>query len=173
MSFQYWEYKIEEEKRLALAEAKSVTAEATAAEPVTVEPVTVETVSDTETVQLCEPRKKKSVARCIFVDGLLGLPFITVMLIIISALVAVFTIVTLVCGFGALAAFGGSILAIAYAFISFGSAVASALFMLGTGLVLGALSCLLIVTTALLGSRCVPFIASLYVRLVKKLHLFR
>lgn len=183
MSFQYWEYKSEQERleALSLLQNVNIPQEDNALHDVN-KLQSVETTHSAvpedipvaaEEAEVPSVRHKKSVARCIFVDGFLGLPFITIVLVLISALVAAFTIVTLVCGFASLACFAGSVLALAYAFISFGSAVATAFLILGSGLVLGAFSCLLIVATALLGSRCVPFIASLYLRLVKKLHLFK
>lgn len=185
MSFKYWEYKSELENKQSEEIVSEVCTEVeTAVSEVVVPPCEINEALDSEEQQIetyassteipeVKNQGKKSTARKIFVDGLLGIPFITVVLILISTLVAALTIITIGLGAGTIAGFGATLLSIAYSFISFSSTVSTALIILSAGLVLGAVSFLLMILTALLGGKAIPAVAGLYVSIVKKLHLFR
>lgn len=185
MTFKYWEYRSEIEKELPVQsenEIKKELSEQSETEKAVTDAIAsvsekiAESINEEIPVQADETtvvKPKKSTARKIFVDGLLGVPFLIVMLVIISALVAAMTTVTIALGAGTLACLCASLLSIAYSFIAFGSVISTGLILLSAGLIFGAICCLTLILTCLAGGKAVPFIGGWYIKIVKKLNLFK
>lgn len=117
--------------------------------------------------------RKSNTAKYIFVDGLLGIPFLTVCYLVISAFVALMFVisVSLLALFAALTV--GAVLMTGIGIAILPGRVPTALATIATGILMLAMALICLLLSALFGLKIMPWTAGLCGRLEKKLHLFR
>lgn len=121
-----------------------------------------------------EKKEKKSrTAKYIFVDGLLGIPFLTVCDLIISAFVALFFVVAVAFLAAFIVVLCGSVLTIGFGFTVLPGRIPTGLALVAIGILALAISLLFFLLAIAFGLRVMPWTAKLAVRLENKIHLFR
>ena len=129
-----------------------------------------------DSVPVEENDKKNGVGKIlkyIFVDGLLGIPFLAIVCVLVSVLVVAFSLISTVLFVGALACVAGAVILIINSFTTVGIHPQTGFFTFGASLALIGIGLLLFVLAILVSSKVVPFIASLVDRLARKLRLFK
>ena len=132
----------------------------------------VEEFFASEQAQEQVPRKNR-IAKYIFVDGLLGIPFMAVFSILISVLVVVFALSAAVLLAASLAMIAGAVLLAVYSVGALKINPQTGVLGIGAAFALIGLGLFIFVLSIIIASRLVPFIGSLVDRLALKLRLFR
>ena len=112
------------------------------------------------------------ILRCIFLDGLLGIPALTVGYLIISAFVAAFAVLAVIFLLGAAALLLAALGALTFGLINIISQTDMSLICIGSAFIGLAAAALFLMLAALTGLRLVPAVAGLCGRLEAKLNLF-
>ncbi len=120
-----------------------------------------------------ERNRAGRILKYIFVDGLLGIPFLAAVCVLISVLVVIFSLISTALFVGAIACVAGAVLLIINSFSTVGIHPQTGFFTFGASLAIIGIGLLLFVLAVLVASKVVPFIASLVDRLARKLRLFR
>lgn len=116
---------------------------------------------------------RKSIAKYIFVDGLLGIPLLTVCDLIISALVALFFVLSVALVLSCIGLFIGGLIALGLGFTIVAERVPTGLAMIAASVLALAASFILLMLAYVFGLKLMPWIAKLAGKLENKLHLFR
>lgn len=179
MNLIYWEQMAEAERRTeSAADARE---QASASNIINIETVLEEKrIRDEEELSeieeiLNEPARSGAgrVFRMIFVDTLLGIPFLVICLLLISALIAVTAVLSVIFAELCIVCLIAGLGMIGYGIGSLFTTAHLGLMCMGPGFVLTALSIGFLMLGLLLGFKAVPKIAKWYSALVKKLNLYR
>jgi uncharacterized membrane protein len=117
--------------------------------------------------------KKKSVARLIFVDGLLGIPLLVISYIVTAAFLLAFAVLTAAFFAAGLALLMGAVTVICNSFRIFSVNVPTALVCIGASIAAAGIGLMMFLLCLLTARKLIPFTVKLPVRLEKKLRLFK
>ena len=151
------------------------TVEDTTVEDITEEDITVEDIVETSasTEPVYAGSKAGYICRIIFLDIPFGIPFALIVLVLISAFVAAFTAVGLSLALAFLGGLAGALVMTAHGVIYLPVRLPMGLSLIGSGLIIAAVSILCLVLAILLWFRLVPKIAGCYGAFCDRLGLFR
>ena len=117
--------------------------------------------------------KKKSIARMIFVDGLLGVPLLVLSYIVTAAFLLVFAALTAAFFVAGLALLMGAVIVICNSFRIFSVNVPTAIVCIGASIAAIGFGLMMFLLCLLTARKLIPFTVKLPVKLEKKLRLFK